>query len=202
MKPVGFPKQITLKNGDSVTIRLQEHHDAEALLAFYRSLPEEDRIFLDDDCTTRAWADRFIHRSDFDKVIPLVAEARGKILAHAWLIRTHYGWMAHVGQLRLAVARSCQRLGLGSFMVRELLLIATDLGLEKMTVRMMDNQHGAIRAFEKIGFRKNAEFPHIVKDTLGRPRNLVIMANDISQIWRAMETLVSDAPHSREVLAG
>jgi L-amino acid N-acyltransferase YncA len=194
MKPTGFPKNITLKNGDTATIRLQEVHDAEALLAFYRSLPEEDRIFLDDDCTTRAWVDRFIRRSDFDKIIPLVAEAGGKILGHAWLIRTHYGWMAHVGQLRLAIARSCQRHGLGSAMVRELIRIANELGLEKMTVRMMDNQHGAIRAFERIGFRKNAEFPGLIKDVLGRKRNLVIMANDISQIWNAMETLVADIP--------
>jgi len=200
MKPHGFPKQVHIKGGSTVMLRLQESHDAQALLAFYRALPEEDRIFLDDDCTTRGWVDRFIHRSDFDKITPIVAEASDRIIGHAWLIRTHYGWMAHVGELRLSVAREHQRKGLGSSMVHELLQIAIDAGLEKMTVRMMDTQHGAIRSFEKIGFQKNAEFPGIVKDVLGRPRNLVIMANDISHIWKAMDALVEDVPHSRETL--
>lgn len=202
MKPQGYPKQIRFKDGRTATLRLQEPHDAQALLAFYRALPEEDRIFLDDDCTTRAWVDRFIQRSDFDKIIPVVAEAEAKIVGHAWLIRTHYGWMAHVGQLRLAVARACQRQGLGSAMVRDLLQVAVDAGLEKMTVRLMDSQHGALQKFERIGFHKCAELPGIVKDVLGRPRTLIIMANDISHIWNAMEILVADSPHSRELISG
>ncbi len=198
MKPQGFPKKVRLKDGSIVTLRLQEGNDAGALLAFYRSLPEEDRIFLDDDCTARTWADRFIQRSDFDRIIPIVAGEGEEVFGHAWLIRDHYGWMAHVGELRMAIARAHQRQGLGSAMIRELLRIATDLGLEKMTVRMMDNQYGAIRAFEKIGFRKEAIFHGLVKDVLGRHRNLVIMADDISQIWGQMENLVADTPPREE----
>jgi L-amino acid N-acyltransferase YncA len=110
--------------------------------------------------------------------------------------------MAHVGQMRIVVARPFQHQGLGAALARELMRIAIDIGLEKMTARMMDNQYGAIRAFQKIGFRTEAIMHGMVKDVSGRPRNLVIMANDISQIWQAMEALVSDLPPSREMLGG
>ena len=41
-----------------------------------------------------------------------------------------------------------------------------------------------------------------VRDARGRSRNLVLMGNDIAQIWLSMEHLVSDTPPTRELLSG
>ncbi len=202
MKPEGYPKTRTLKDGSHVTIRLQVPDDALALHAFYKALPEDDRMFLDDDVTRPEWVVRFVARSDFESIYPLVAEQEGAIVGHAWLARTRYGWMKHVGQLRLAVARDCQRKGLGSELSREILRIAINIGLEKMTVRCMDTQASAIRAFQRVGFQTEATLRGHVRDACGRARNLVLMGNDIAQIWLAMEHLVADIPPTREVLQG
>ena len=202
MKPEGYPKSRALKDGTTVVLRLQEPNDALALHAFYNALPEDDRMFLDDDVTQPEWLVRFMARCDFVSIYPLVAVTDTQIVGHAWLARTRYGWMKHVGQLRLAVARAYQRKGLGSELARETLRIAINIGLEKMAVRMMDNQEGAIRAFQRIGFKPEATLRGHVRDARGRSRNLVLMGNDIAQIWLAMEHLVADIPPTREPLRG
>lgn len=192
-------KNITLRSGEKIVIRPLVPKDARALLTFYRALPEEDRLFLDDDVTRNEWVERFLNRVDYDTLVPLVAEYKGNIEGHATLIRTHYGWMSHVGQLRVAVSRSFQRKGVGTALIREIMKIAVGFGLEKMTARLMDNQVGARKAFERLGFKVEATFRRFVKDTTGRRRNMLVMANDVSHIWQAMDTLVSDMPTTREV---
>ncbi len=192
---------VALPDGTQITIRPLVPRDAPALLAFYRALPEEDRLFLDDDVTQQKWIDRLLSRVDYDTTMPIIAELDGVIIGHATLSRTHYGWMSHVGQIRITVAHDWQRRGVGTALVRELIKIALSFGLEIMTARMMDNQAGAIHAFEKLGFKTEATFHHFVKDVNGKRRNMIIMANDVSHIWQNMENLVSDNPHSRDVYA-
>ena len=192
---------VTLrKSGETVEIRPLVPRDAAALLAFYRELPEEDRLFLDDDVTQDDWVKRMMSRVDYDNYVPLVAVYDEMIVGHAILIRTHFGWMSHVGQIRIAVARSFQHKGLGKALVRELMKIAVSFGLEKMTARLMDNQVGARKAFEHLGFKVEGTFKGFVKDVSGKRRNMLLMANDVSHIWQAMDTLVSDAPPTRETL--
>jgi RimJ/RimL family protein N-acetyltransferase len=191
---------VALRSGEKIEIRPLVPRDAAALLAFYRELPEEDRQFLDDDVTQDDWVKRLMARVDYDTNVPLVAVHKEAIVGHATLIRTHFGWMSHVGQIRIAVARSFQHKGLGKALVRELMKIAVSFGLEKMTARMMDNQVGARRAFEKLGFKVEATFRGFVKDIHGRRRNMLLMANDVSHIWQAMDALVSDTPPTRDAL--
>lgn len=194
MKSQGLPCQRTLRDGTAVTIRRQETTDAKALLEFYRDLPEEDRQYLDDDVTTPEWISRFIQKTDFHTRYPIVAEVAGRIIGHAWLIRTPQGWMSHVGQLRFAVARDQQRKGVGSTLVREILHIAETLGLDMMTARVLEDQVNVLRTFEKLGFKREAVLQGYVRDVQGHRRNLVILGNDISRIWDAMELLVADMP--------
>lgn len=190
----------TLRSGETVEIRPLVPRDAQGLLTFYRELPEEDRLFLDDDVTQDDWVKRLMNKVDYDTNVPLVAVHEDRIVGHATLIRTHFGWMSHVGQIRVAVARPYQHKGLGKALVRELMKIAISFGLEKMTARLMDNQIGARKSFEKLGFKVEATFKGFVKDVHGKRRNMLLMANDVSHIWLAMDALVSDAPPTREQL--
>ena len=57
---------------------------------------------------------------------------------------------------------------------------------------MVDNQVGAKRAFGKLGFYPEAVLKGHVKDINGTKRDLVVLANDVSQIWETMESMVSD----------
>lgn len=188
----GYPREITLRDGSTLTVRPIEAADEEALLAFYRGLPEEDRLFLRDDVTSQLWADRFIGSIDYETVIPLLAETAGEVVANGTLYRTLHGWTTHVAEIRMAVARHFQRQGLGTAMLRELVRVATSAGVEKMIANVVDNQVGAIRAFEKRGFHREAILKGHVKDIHGIKRDLVIMSNDVSHIWDAMAAMVAD----------
>jgi len=187
-----YPAKLALRDGSTVTLRPMEAKDGLGVLDFFRALPEEDRLFLRDNVTNAEWLDRFVRQIDFNAMVPLLAEHEGKVVGNATLQRSLHGWSTHVGELRVAVARAFQHKGLGSLLARELVRIAVDAGLEKMVVSVMDNQIGAKRAFEKLGFRPEAVLKGHVKDTHGAKRDLVIMSNDVSHIWEAMACLTRD----------
>lgn len=193
-----YPVHVTLRDGTQVSIRPMELKDGPAVLEFFRKLPAGDRLFLRDDVTKSEWLDRFCRQIDYITLFPLVAEREGKIIGNATLSRTLYGWSTHVGELRIAVARAYQRKGLGTALARELVKLAQDFGLEKLVASVVDNQIGAKRAFAKLGFRVEAVLKDHVKDIHKKKRNLVIMTNDISHIWEAMESLVQDYSPSHE----
>ena len=192
MKPSSTSTQVTLRDGTQVSIRSMQAQDGPTVLDFFRALPEEDRLFLRDDVTRPEWLERFVRQIDYDTLIPLLAEHQGQVVGNAALYRSRHGWSAHVGELRVAVARSFQRKGLGTALARELVRLATGSGIEKLVVSVVENQVGARRAFEKLGFHTEAVLKGHVKGIRGTRRNLLILANDLSHIWEAMESLVRD----------
>ena len=191
MKMTGYPKEVTLRDGTKVTIRQTKREDGPALLQFFRALPEEDRLFLRDDVTNPEFMEEFVQKIDYDTMVPLCAEQEGKIVGNATLYRTRHGWTAHVAQIRVVVARSMQRRGLGTELARGLVRIAINMGLDKMIAQVVDNQVSAQRAFEKLGFHKEAVLKNHVKDIFGRSHDLIIMSNDVSHIWEAMESVAA-----------
>ena len=121
----------------------------------------------------------------------LVAVANGKIEGSAALYRQRHGWTAHVAQVRMAVAKAFQRKGLGTELARCLVQVAMQRGVDKLVAEVADNQEGAKKAFERLGFHQEAVLKGHVRDALGRKRDLCLLSNDVSQIWEAMETLTA-----------
>jgi L-amino acid N-acyltransferase YncA len=197
MRLEGFPRPVTLRDGTALTIRPVKRGDQPALLAFYREMPQEDRLFLKDDVTTESWADRFIRRIERNEALSLVAERDGQIVAEATLYRPQHGWSAHVGELRVAVARSHRRKGLATALSGMLVKLATDQGADKIIVEVVENQVSALRTFAKLGFQQEAVLRGHVRDIRGARRDLLVLSNDVSHIWAAMEALVADS--SQEV---
>lgn len=196
MKVQQMEENVTLRGGTRVVIRTLRPSDAPALLGFFRGLPEEDRLYLRDDATRPGFVQEFIGKADFEVTIPLVAEKDGEIVGNGTLYRTRHGWTVHVAQIRVAVAASFQRKGLGSELAKRLVKIAMDLGVDKMIAQVADNQVAAKRAFEKLGFRQEAVLRGHVKDIFGKKRDLLILSNDVSHLWEAMESLTAqDMPN-------
>ncbi len=194
----GFPQSLALRDGTLVTVRPLETADAKAVQAFYRSLPEEDRLYLKDDVTDAGWWQRFATLVASGEVVSLIGEREGKVVAEASLYRALRGWSTHVGELRISVARALRRDGLGTALARELVKIATRLGIDKIMIEVVENQAGARRMFRRLGFRQEAVLRGHVKDINGTKRNLVLASTDVSHIWDAMEALVADFSPSQE----
>jgi L-amino acid N-acyltransferase YncA len=189
----GFPQIITLRDGSTLTVRPTARGDERAILAFYRELPQEDRLFLKDDVTTESWAERFLQRIERGEAVSLLAEQGGTVLAEATLYRPRHGWSTHVGELRVAVARSHRRRGVATALLRLLVRLATDQGAEKIVVEVVENQMAARRTFGKLGFQQEAVLRGHVKDIRGIRQDLLILVNDSSHIWAAIEAMLADS---------
>lgn len=178
-----YPKTITLKDGAKVTIRPMDKGDVDDLLGFFERVPKEDRLFLKEDVANRKVIEEWAASLDFEKVLPLVAVESGTIVADATLHRRARGWTSHIGKVRLVVDRAFRGKGLGARMIMELINVAEKAGLEKLVAEIMDTQPAAVRAFERLGFKKEAVLPKFVKDQAGKLHDVAIMVHDITPIW-------------------
>lgn len=188
-----YPKDITLKDGTDIVLRLMVREDEDKLLKFFRSVPDEDRIFLADDVTNRAVIRKWVRELDYERVLPILAEKDGDIIADCTLRTNRMGWMRHVGEVRSVVALEYRRRGLATLIISRLIEHAVLMGLDKIVFRAMDTQVGAIKAMEALGFTKEATLKDHVTDLHGRPHNLVIMTNYVAELWRKMEDVILDS---------
>lgn len=170
-----YPKKIALKDGTPVVFRTMGSRDREAVYAFFRRIPEEDRKFLKEDVSKPEVIDGWFEEINYARVLPLLAEVDGQVVADATLHRRPAGWLRHVGEIRLVVDPAYRRKGLGAHLVEELVQIAIEEGLEKLYAEVIAEERAAIKALERFGFQRVAVIPGLVKDQAGAPRDLVIL---------------------------
>ncbi len=187
-----YPKSVLLKDGLPVELRPLRATDAEGLYAFFCDLPEEDRQFLRDDVTDRAVIDRWTSAIAPERVLAILALRGGRIVGDATLHVEERGWTRHLGEIRCVVARELQNQGLGTQLVAALMKHAIRRGLKKVCVTMMDCQQSVHGTFERIGFRRSAVLPGHVLDKHGAEHDLIVMTNNIDDVWRRMEALVHE----------
>lgn len=182
-----FPKRVILRDDTAITLRPMVREDKDALLAFFRRLPPQDRQFLKDDVTRSEIIEGWVRGLDYDRVLPILAEHEGQIVGDATLHRQVYGWMRHVGEIRVVTDAYFRRRGLASAMAREIFYLALQFGLDKMVAEMVADQVAAIKVFEKLGFQQEARLANHVVDLQGRKHDLVIMTTDIPALMQKMQ---------------
>jgi RimJ/RimL family protein N-acetyltransferase len=185
-------KSARLKDGTEVTIRTLGNRDASALLSFFRGMPEDDRLFLNEDVTQSEVIERWIEENESGTTFSIVGERNAAIIANATFHLDKYGWHRDMAEIRCAVAREFQHKGLGTILVRELVAHAEKEGVNKITAKMMDCHASAQKAFKKLGFKQEYALKDFVIDLKGKPHTLVIMVNDVAQLWKKMEDLLLD----------
>jgi GNAT superfamily N-acetyltransferase len=190
-------KQLSLKDGRKVLIRDMAPGDAESSFEFFARLPEEDRKYLRRDVTRRKVVQERIARMDPDRDIRLVAVSGGEIVADGTLELAGHGWGDNIAEMRLIVARSHQRLGLGTLLARELYSIAAERRVDRIITRMMRPQKGARNIMHKLGFQEEFLIPEHVRDTSGQWQDMIIMRCNLEELWSRMESLIHDSDWQR-----
>lgn len=174
-----YPKDLVLKDGTAVTVRLLNSDDKPLLLEFFRAIPPEDRLFLRDDVSDEAVIEGWCRNIDIDAVLPLIAEAHGRIIASTTLHRERRGWMSHIGKVRAVIHPDYRRKGLAGTMLKELIEIALHTGLGQLNAECMETQQGAIWTLQSVGFLQRAVLPDQVRDLHGDVHDLIILAYDL-----------------------
>ncbi|MBF8299010.1 MAG: putative GCN5-related N-acetyltransferase [Dehalococcoidia bacterium] len=171
-----YPKDITLREGTSVTLRPMASADGDALLDFFQRIPADDRYYLKEDVLDPSVIKRWMAELDFDRTLPIVALAGGKIIADGTLHRTRAMARRHVGSLRILVDPAYRMKGLGTMLLHELAAIADANVLDRLLLEAVAvKEEAAIRAAEFVGFVRVATFPGHVKDADGHPWDVVLL---------------------------
>jgi len=181
------PRTVHLKDGTPVVLRLMTPADAGAIVAFARSLPEDDLLFLRMDITDPEAVAHWMRNLEAGLTATVIAEANGAIAGYAALVQNRVGWQRHLGEIRTQVALRFRSQGLGRTLAGEIFALARGRGLRKIVAQMTPDQKGAVATFERLGFRPEALLQDFVVDHAGRTRDLLVMGYDVTGLTEHLD---------------
>jgi GNAT superfamily N-acetyltransferase len=174
-----YPKTVTLKGNLEVTFRPLEASDEKAFHEFFCAVPEGERILFKHRVTDPQVIHDWCQRIDYGKILPLLAIADGQIVADASLHQQLAGWKRHIGRISIVVHPDYRGHGLARALVRELIDIARDAGLEKLEAEFLGEQQAARRVFAEVGFSDLLVLSDYVKDMQAISHDYVLMGRHI-----------------------
>lgn len=162
-----------------VTFRRMTAEDFDAVLAFTRSLPEHDLLFLRIDITQPETIRAWIENIERGVTQTILAEEKGQLIGYASLHRNPILWTRHMGEIRLLVSSNYRGKGIGGSLARQVFALAQKSDLYKIMVQMMSNQRGAQSIFHHLGFIPEATLNDWVIDRAGCMHSLIVMAREV-----------------------
>jgi RimJ/RimL family protein N-acetyltransferase len=177
--PRRYPRTVSIEEG-TVTFRLMEPPDRDAMMAFAKTLPPDDLLFLRLDITQPEGVDEVVRGITSGRTTTILAEADGTIAGYTSLHHNEVLWNRHVGEIRVIVGQEYRKRKLGRRLTDEVFALARSLGLRKITAQMTPDQRGARATFERLGFQPEALLGDYVIDRDGRTRDLLIMSHDVA----------------------
>ena len=187
---------LTLKDGRGILIRPLRHEDIDASYAFFRALPDGERIYMRGDVTDREVVEQRYRDHEQGMVIRRIALLGDEIIGDGALELADHGWEKHVGELRLVIAPAYQGMGLGLLLTRELCSIAASEKVEEIVVRMMAPQKAAIGLFKRLGFGEEIVLVAYVKDRAGNKQDLVMLRSPLNRLHAELVRALDGADRS------
>jgi L-amino acid N-acyltransferase YncA len=182
-----YPRSVACA-GTRIDLAMMAPKDDASVIAFARTLPENDLLFMRRDIrqprVVSAWTDLIAQ----GRLASLLARSGDEVVGCAALIVDPLSWSPHVGELRIVVSPKMRGIGLGRVLIHEAFVIALSKELEKLVAQMTVDQQGAIAMFEQLGFRAEALMRDHVKGADGRKHDIVLLSHDVVRVQSQMET--------------
>jgi L-amino acid N-acyltransferase YncA len=179
------PRKITLPGGHTVMVRqpaVQE--DLERLMAFFGSLPAEQRNYLRYDTTGLEHNRKRLQEVDGTNHFRVVADLDGHIVGDGTLDRLPFGWTRHVGEVRVAISPELAETGVGLVLLNELVELGSAAGIERLVSESIEGDQERISMLSEAGFVREAVLKRHVKDLMGFTHDLVVLTIDLEEAWR------------------
>jgi GNAT superfamily N-acetyltransferase len=170
-----YPKSVTLKNGESITLRPLVSTDYKPLSAFLKALPTEDLIFLKERIADPKVIRRWCKNIDHGHALHLLAFADKKLVGLASLNQDLGGWKRHIGHLNVHTLPEYRGRGIGRNLINEIIFVARESGLKWLEAELFDKQRAAIRMFGLLGFSNLLHVPDYVKDMQAGVHDYILM---------------------------
>jgi L-amino acid N-acyltransferase YncA len=177
-----YPRTVVLQDGTQIGLRLMTPADAHRILAFAKSLPEDDLLFLRVDITKAFVVMLWGQNIKAGLTVTVLAEKDNEVVGYATLHHNEVSWQRHLGELRVQVGPACRSRGLGRALAGEIFAIAREMGLRKIVGQMTPDQKQAIAMVTRHGFRTEATLRDFVIDRNGRTRDLVVMTCEVGDL--------------------
>jgi len=163
--PTQYVGPWTLKSGTKVVIRPIRPEDEPAMVKFHETLSEESvyyRYFTQLKLDQRIAHERLTRMcfNDYDREIPLVAERKdaktgaSEILGVGRLSKLRG---LNEAEFALIISDHWQRQGLGTELLKRLVQIGRQEGLERIRATMLKDNHAMQRVAKRVGFTLNRE---------------------------------------------
>lgn len=174
-----YPKDITLKNGTTCSLRPLEKADAKAFHEFFCAMPGQELMFLKHRVTDPETITGWCNHIDLGRNFPLLAVSNGKILGVATLHQQFGGWKRHIGRVSVQVHPNHRGHGLAQILITDLIEIARQCALEKIEAEFIEKQVNAIQMFGFLGFSELIRIPNYVKDMQAVSHDYILMGLDL-----------------------
>lgn len=174
-----FPKSVSI-NGTKYVFRLMETKDRHAILNFARGLSEADLSFMRRDITQPEAVDAWIKDIECNRAISVIVEDEGRLIGYGTLYYNQLFWNRHLGEIRILVSSPYRNRGVGKRLVRELMALAREMPLDKVTVYLAIEDKGAQHMAEEAGFKAEALLTDWIKTRDERTHDLLIMAASLT----------------------
>ena len=169
-----YPRQVELADGASVELELMGSRDIDDMLAFARTLPPNDLMFLRINITDRLIVEHWVESIEGGRTITVLARQDGNVLGESTLLHNEANWTRHLGEIRIQISPAARRRGLARVLAREIDTIARQLGLQLLTARMTLDQSAAQAVFRRLGFQREAVLWDYAITPDGDTRNVLV----------------------------
>jgi GNAT superfamily N-acetyltransferase len=170
-----FPKEIVLKDGSHCRLRPLQREDEQGLHEFFLAVPAAERMFIKHRVTERDVIRDWCQEIDLGRNLPLLAWVDGKIVGAATLHQQLGGWKRHIGRVSVLVLPQHRGRGLARALIKEVVEVARNIGLEKVEAEFIGEQAAAIRMFALLGFSNLVRLEDYVKDMQAIAHDYILM---------------------------
>ncbi|MBM4204268.1 MAG: GNAT family N-acetyltransferase [Gammaproteobacteria bacterium] len=181
-----YPRLVDNQRG-RFEICLMQATDAGDALAFARTLPEHDLLFLPRNITVPKVLAAWMNQLDKGAIASLVVMHQSRMVGFSAVVSEPRSWSKHVGELRVLIAPDVRDTGIGRVLIQESFLLAISRDLEKLTAQMTMDQKGAIAVFQDLGFIAEALLRDQVKDNKGETHDIVVLSHNVADFQARME---------------
>lgn len=179
-----YPKEVILKSGEEVVLKIMEPLDQKALCGFYKELKPSILWYMKENPCNEGVVAKWIKNQSANRAFSTLAVYEERIVAHAALLMRPQGGRRHVGRLRVYVANEFRRKQLGTWMVFDLIRYAMDRGLEMIRTDLVVGVDDlAIKAVRKLDFVTEGVIRDYVRDEKGNRYDYQIMIKQLHSDW-------------------
>jgi acetyltransferase len=169
--PSQYAAAWTLSDGTPITIRPIRPEDEPLMVAFHHTLSDESvylRYFAPLSLRQRVAHERLVRMCfiDYDREIALVADHTNpvtgahEIIAVGRLMKLH---RTNTAEFALLITDMFQRCGLGTELLRRLLAVGRDEGIEQIVADILPENRGMLQICQRLGFQLDHAIAGVVK---------------------------------------